>query len=1002
MTCTSCGAANREGARFCDSCGAALPVESPREQRKVVTVLFCDVAGSTALGERLDPEALRAILSTYFDLARTVIERHGGTLEKFIGDAVMAVFGVPTIREDDALRAVRAAQELRDGVEIDVRIGVNTGEVVTGAGDSLVTGDAVNVAARLEQAAAPGEVLLGAGTFALVSEAVDVELLPPLKAKGKEAPLTAYRLSAVTGDAAYARRQDAALVGRLRERRLLIDAWERSSSERACSLFTILGSAGVGKSRLASEFLAGLDATIVHGRCLSYGEGITYWPLVEVVLQLLGGAPAPNEAIAALLGDGRASAEEIALAARKLFESAASERPLVVVFDDLQWGEPIFLDLVEEVADWSRGAPLLLLCLARPELLELRRSWGGGKLNASTVLLEPLSETETNELIDALVGSGELGAGLRERIRAGAEGNPLFVEQMLAMLAESPGDVAVPATIQALLAARLDQLPTQERAALERGAVEGQVFHRGAVMALAPDDPDVSARLLGLVRKELLRPSAATVPEEDAFRFRHLLIRDAAYDGLPKALRADLHERFAGWLQERAPALVELDEILGYHLEQAHRFLLEIGQAQRGAGGLSERAAEHLSAAGRRADLRRDSYAAANLLQRAVALMGSTDECRLALLPPLGRALFDTGLTQEVESVLAEALETAQTTGMRAVTVDVAVELSLQRMFTSPEAGLGQGAIWRAIEEAVPFYEQSNDATGLARVLTVAGKLHFWRGELVAAIDDLERAAAFARVAGETAAEVESLSYLLLAWLMGPMPVADVLARLENLGPTADRNRPLHVSVLRVRAHLDAMRQDFEGAREGIARAKALDESGRALATNALQAGPIELLAGDAAAAERELRPAYNMLERAENRGHLASILPLLADAVFEQGRDGDVLQLTESAEQLTVPEDVDGQAGWRRVRAKALARQGEFAEAERLAREAVAIADPTDYLDIRAQTTADLAAVLRLAAQPEEAAVALRAAIALHDQKGNVAAASRLRSVLTEPSIEP
>ena len=538
MICPACGAENPAGARFCNACGAPLPGDAVRDVRKVVTVLFCDVTGSTAMGERLDPEQLRGVMSDYFAVARAAIERHGGTVEKFIGDAVMAVFGVPTVREDDALRAVRAALELRDAAQVDVRIGVNTGEVVTGAGDTLVTGDAVNVAARLEQAAGVGEVLIGGPTFALVRDAVDAELVAPVEAKGKSEPVTAYRVGSLTGESSFARRLDAPLVGRERERDQLDDAWERARTERACVQFTILGSAGVGKSRLVSEFLSGVEGSIISGRCLSYGEGITYWPVVEAVKQLLGDEPAPNASIAALLGDGDAAAEDIALAVRRLFESSARERPLVVYFDDLQWAEPTFLDLIEHVTDWSRDAPLLVLCSARPDLLELRPAWGGGKLNSTTVLLEPLNERETAELIERLLGSAQLSIGMRERIADGAEGNPLFVEQMLAMVQDSRGEeISVPPTIQALLSARLDQLPNGERSALERGAVEGQVFHRGAVQALAPDDASVPAQLLGLVRKELVRPTAATLPEDDAFRFRHLLIRDAAYDALPKATR---------------------------------------------------------------------------------------------------------------------------------------------------------------------------------------------------------------------------------------------------------------------------------------------------------------------------------------------------------------------------------------------------------------------------------------------------------------------------------
>ena len=380
IICPTCGAENRDAASFCDTCGARLgDAEAPREQRKTVTVLFCDVVGSTARAERLDPEATRAVMARYFDTARAAIERHGGTVEKFIGDAVMAVFGVPQLHEDDALRAVRAAIELRDGIELDVRIGVNTGQVVTGTGDTLVTGDAVNIAARLEQAAGPGDVLVGGATYRLVRDAVEAELLPPLEAKGKSEPLTAYRLVAVTGDVARVRRLDAPLVGRSRESRMLADAWDGVRSERTCALFTILGTAGVGKSRLARDFLDGVDATVVSGRCLSYGEGITYWPAVEIVKQLLRDDAVDDPGIAALLGVGQGSTEEIAFGVRRLMERAAEERPLVAVLEDVHWAEPGFLDLVEHVADWSRDAPILLLCLARPELLERRSRLGRGQ-----------------------------------------------------------------------------------------------------------------------------------------------------------------------------------------------------------------------------------------------------------------------------------------------------------------------------------------------------------------------------------------------------------------------------------------------------------------------------------------------------------------------------------------------------------------------------------------------------------------------------------------------
>ena len=366
--------------------------------RKTVTIVFCDVTGSTALGESTDPEAVRGLLVRYFDRMKGIIEAHGGAVEKFIGDAVMAVFGVPVLHEDDALRAVRAALEMRDAlpeVGVQARIGVNTGEVVTGTAERLATGDAVNVAARLEQAALPGEVLLGAQTVQLVRDAVEVEAVEPLQLKGKAEPVQAYRLLELTGRESGARRLEGAFVGRDRERRLLREAFDLAVSDQACHLFTMLGVAGVGKSRLAAEFLHGVDATVVRGRCLSYGDGITYWPVVEVVKQLRPEERElqPNVArpLRVLLGSSEpASAEEIAFAVRKLLEEAASERPLVVVWDDLHWAEPTFLDLIEHVADWSRAAPILLLCMARPELLDARTGWAGGKLHATTVLVEPL------------------------------------------------------------------------------------------------------------------------------------------------------------------------------------------------------------------------------------------------------------------------------------------------------------------------------------------------------------------------------------------------------------------------------------------------------------------------------------------------------------------------------------------------------------------------------------------------------------------------------------
>jgi predicted ATPase len=419
-----------------------------------------------------------------------------------------------------------------------------------------------------------------------VRDAVQVEPVQ-VAAKGKAEPVAAYRLLNVDlAAAAVARRLDTPLIGRRFELQQLRQAFERSVRERRCHLFTVLGAAGVGKSRLAAEFLSGLDATTLSGRCLEYGEGITFWPVVSVLKQL---GERAEETIARIV-DGAFSSNELFWNVRSQFEKVAHERPLVVVFDDAQWGEETFLDLIDHVADLSRDAPLLLLCLARPDLLDKRPTWGGGKLNATTILLEPLTAEECAELIDV---HGGAEPGTRERIVAFADGNPLFVEEMLALVRESD-DVRTPSTVQALLQARLDQLARGERTVIEGGAIEGEIFHRSAVVELARS-PDVASQLVGLVRKELIHPAAPTLSGDEAFRFRHLLFRDAAYQALPKQTRAELYERFADWLEVNGRELIELDEVLGYHLEQAARYRRELDRAD---PELERRAGRHLATAG--------------------------------------------------------------------------------------------------------------------------------------------------------------------------------------------------------------------------------------------------------------------------------------------------------------------------------------------------------------------------------------------------------------------
>ena len=643
-----------------------------------------------------------------------------GIVEKYIGDAVMAVFGVPVVHEDDALRAVRAAVEMREtlttlndelerswGVRLAARIGVNTGEVIAGdhsQGHLFVTGKAVNVAKRLEEAAETSEILIGEETHRLVRDAVLVDRGASRTVKHGEAVDGLSLLAVFAHRPGRFRRFDSPFVGRERQRSALQSVFENAVSDRACHLLTVLGGAGVGKSRLVQEFVDALDeeVTVLRGRCLPYGEGITYWPLAEVVKDVARAAgqdPGEQsvaiaarlageekaeliaERIAAALGlgvpGGGGATEETFWAVRKLFEALARSGPLVVVFDDIHWAEPTFLDLVEHIALYSRDVPILLICIARPELLDTRRGWGGGTLNATSILLEPLSETESRQLISNLLDRAPLPSEAESRIAEAVEGNALFAEEMVAMLIDDQlltreddhwvvssdlSDLPVPSSIQALLAARVEGLPADQWAIVTAASVEGTVFHRGAVSDLTPDsfEPTLELNLMDLVRRDVIRPDFADFPGDEAYRFRHALIRDAAYRSLSKSTSADLHERYAGWLERAAgERLREFEEIVGYHLEQAYRSRAAIGSIDTHVASLATRSAQRLESAGRRALARSDLPAAIGLLERASDLLALDAPRRAALLPELGAALIEAGRLDDAEAVLADARQLA-------------------------------------------------------------------------------------------------------------------------------------------------------------------------------------------------------------------------------------------------------------------------------------------------------------------------------------------------------
>ncbi len=1055
--CPSCGEENPDRAKFCLNCGAGLAgAAPPREVRKTVTVLFSDVTGSTALGERLDPETLRRLMSRYFAEMKAVLERHGASVEKFIGDAVMAVFGIPVLHEDDALRACRAAVEMREAlailnkeverdleVTIATRTGVNTGEVVAGdpgAGQTLVTGDAVNTAARLEQAAPPGEVLIGDPTYRLVRDAVVAEPVDAIAAKGKAEPVPAYRLVEVHPLApGHARRLDSPMVGRERELGLLLQAFERAVSERSCHLFTVLGSAGVGKSRLVGEFLSGVGdrATVLSGRCLPYGEGITFWPVAEAVKQAAGildgdtaeqarariaalvamdeHGPVVANHVSQVLGLVADSAvpEETFWAIRSLFEALARSHPVVLVLDDVHWGESTFLDLIEHVADWSRDAPILLLCLARPELLDARPAWGGGKMNASSILLEPLSSAEASTLVHNLVGAADLPAAVAARITESAEGNPLFVEEMLAMLIDEgllarddgawvpTGDlskVAVPPTIQALLSARLDRLEGEQRLVIERASVVGKEFWRGAVVELAPEParPAVPANLMALVRKELIRPGRSTFVGDDAFRFRHLLVRDAAYESMPKETRADLHERFAGWLERvTGDRVAEYEEILAYHLEEAIRYRSELGPPDERTGALAERAADRLASAGRRALARGDMTAAANLLGRAVGLLPNDSEFRAWLLPDLADARMEHGDLASGLAALDEAARAAEALGdiglrWRARILRAFLDLSMD-----PTAS--QASVLPLLEQADRELDAIGDVPGRAQARNRKGLLLFWLGHCAKALEELEQALALSRAAGDRRLEMDSLMFLFGPLLWGPTPVEEAERRARELEGT----QRLEAFALGLRSYLAAITGRADEARELATESlRILQDIGNRLhvATGrAMVVGVVFQLAGDLEAAERHQRTGVDELVAMGETGFLSTAAGYLADTLASLGRTDEAARYVEMARDLGQEDDFTTQVLWRRAHGLILSRQERHEEAEAVLREALALVESSDYVVEHADVLAALAEVLEAAGRRDEAAESLRQAVELYERKGATLLVDRARTRLAE-----
>lgn len=1033
MTCGACGEENPARARFCLACGSALAAPSAvREVRKTVTVVFCDLAGSTGIGERFDAEAVRALLAEYFAAMRRILEHHGGQVEKFIGDAVMAVFGIPAAHEDDALRAVRAAAQMRDalpalnerfaatyGVRLAARTGVNTGEVVAGAaGQTLVTGDAVNVAARLEQAAAAGDVLLGPVTYRLVRHAVAVEPVAPLEVKGKAEPVPAFRLLTVDdGVEVGARQPSAPLVGREAERAVLADMFAQAVSACRPELVTVVGAAGVGKTRLVADLVERVQdrATVLVGRCLPYGDGITFWPVAEMIRSAAGlGGDDPLGRLRDLLGSEedadlvvsqlaglvgltatRGALEETFWGVRRLFETLARRRPVVAVFEDLHWAEPALLDLLGRLSRAARDAPLLVVGTARPDLYERHPEWGG-----RTLRLEPLARADVDRLIRHVLGTTHPPAGLTERIAAAAEGNPLFVEQLLGMLLDDGAlfhdaggwtakadlaHLAIPPTVSALLTARLDRLPDEERRVVDSGSVIGTSFWAAAVTELVRSP--TTGHLLRLLRRELIAPDRSAPPRGDeAFRFAHVLIRDAAYGALPKRVRADLHERFAAWVERVVVELVgDHRAILGYHLEQAVAYRAQLGPLTDANRRVAHNAALHLAAAGVTASERSDHAAAANLLARAAALLPEHDPERVRVLPQLGEALRWKGDFDAAGEVLREAERLVTDDPARA-----AVRLELA------ELALDQGGMTAA--EAAELAAAALDVPGDAGVMAKAESLRVNACNLLGRIGDAQeahlRAAEHARRAGDHGQERWNLHQYVVMGIWGPTPVQELERRVgEVLGGMGEH--PLTANaVATTRAYIAAARGQAQQARafQRTVESTAADlgEFWDPQAGASNLGGAMELLLGDPVAAERYFRRASAFLERLGETASRSSTVAGLAHAVHAQGRLDEAERCAALSRQLAADDDVDAQAGWRGAQAKVLSARAQHDMALALAREAVALCETSDMLDLRGDRLADLGVVLQAAGRLDDAHDAYEQALRLYERKENTTAARR------------
>lgn len=1011
LKCPNCGNENPVEASFCMACGASIgPPAISRELRKTVTVLFCDLVGSTTLGETHDPEVLRPVLDRYFVEMRSIVERHGGRVEKFIGDAVVALFGLPAAHEDDGLRAVRAGLEMQERLKapndaapilLEARIGITTGEVLVPGGDTPILGDAMNTASRLQSAAPPGSVLIGEPTWKLVRDAVVAQVIEPLHVKGKAEPVPAWRVAAVQP---VTNRNATPFVGRDRQMRMLEEALSDAIDARAGVLVTILATPGVGKSRLADAFTAEVreEATVLVGQTPSYGEGVTFAPLVELLSQAAGRPTGEAEEVATalrermaeqpdgasvadrlaqFLGVGDALGADTAWAVRRLLEVLASERPLVVVLEDVHWADPPMLDLADAVVERLHG-PVLVLCLARPELLEQRPSWAAGKLRAITTTLPPLSPGDTRRVAELLLG-GQAPAAVVDRVCATAEGNPLYLEQLTAMLVDqgllvagawtgsADAEIEIPATLQALLAARLDRLDLEPRLILERASVEGRRFRTTALRALAPEvGPDeVAAAIESLDRSGLVQP------EDEAggrWRFAHALVLEAAYRGLSKGLRAELHEQLADWLLDEDADQADVEELVARHLERALHLREELGMRDERSAALSARAGELFGAAGSRAFAALDFITARDLLGRAAVLLPERDPRRLDLLPNLGVALTETGRPEETETVLSKAVEQSRAAGSERDALRATIQLLSNRVYRSPTEAEIDAAVTEA-EAAVDAFNLLDDDIGLAEAAIALEYLEFLRGSSARSHEWTLRALRHGLASGRFRESAQASADVVGTAVFGPLPFDRFAAladeRLFSLdGPIPESAGHAMTAIGSLAAGDGLGFGEHERRWRDVIDRNGLSWLG---AAHGLVMAGVEIRVGNVERGERRLREARDVLTALGDIWWVSTLDSVLCAAVIAQGRTQEFLRLADSLEATGSVPDRQNVIQRSLMRSRALLLRGSATDAEVAARRGLELVESTDLALDHVDSLMALADALDARGLTDEAAIA-------------------------------